>query len=199
MAAQARQHRDALPADVQRHATLLEGDMRQLPPDADGPFALISLPYRTFMHLLTVDDQRAALQQFRQRLAPGGRLVLNVFDPTADMVSVLGGPEPPEAIDELPVDMEFDEPGSHRRVRVRYRRGYALEQQILQQLFFYEILDGDRVVGVEEGALLLRYTYRYEMEHLLRGAGFRVESLAGDFDGGPYAGYGEQIWVAVAA
>lgn len=199
MAAQARQHRDALPADVRRHATLLEGDMRRLPPGADGPFALISLPYRTFMHLLTVDDQRAALQQFRQRLAPGGRLVLNVFDPTADMVAVLGGPEPPEAIDELPVDMEFDEPRGNRRVRVRYRRGYALEQQILQQLFFYEILDGDRVVGVEEGALLLRYTYRYEMEHLLQNAGFHVESLAGDFDGGPYAGYGEQVWVAVAA
>ena len=133
---------------------------------------------------------------FRQRLATGGRLVLNQFDPTADMVRVLNEPEPSQNPDELPVDMEFAEPGSRRTVRVRYRRGYALEAPVLRQEFFYEILDGGRVVAVERGELLLRYTYRYEMEHLLAVAGFRVVSLAGDFRGAPYCGYGEQVWVA---
>ena len=199
MAAQARQHATRLPAEVRRHVTIVEGDMRDLPSAAAGPFALISLPYRTFQHLLSTEDQLAALRGFRQRLTAGGRLVLNQFDPTADMVRVLNDPEPSDKISELPVDMEFPEPGSQRTVRVRYRRGYALEAQVLHQLFFYEILDDDRVVGVHQGELLLRYTYRYEMEHLLHRAGFRVLSLSGDFTAAPYAGYGEQVWVAEVA
>ena len=199
MVAQARQHVVGLPEDVQHRITIVEGDMRALPMAASGPFALICLPYRTFQHLLTTPDQLTALRGFRQRLAPGGRLVLNQFDPTADMVRVLNDPEPSDQVSELPVDMEFAEPGSTRTVRVRYRRAYALEAQILQQLFFYEILDGGQVVDVEQGELLLRYTYRYEMEHQLELAGFRVVSLAGDFAGGPYGGYGEQVWVAEVA
>lgn len=198
MAAQARQHAAGLPEEVRRRVTIVDGDMCALPKLA-GPFALISLPYRTFQHLLTTDDQLAALRGFRRCLGSGGRLVLNQFDPTADMVRVLNDPEPSDKVGELPVDMEFAEPGSERTVRVRYRRGYALEAQILQQKFYYEILDGGRVVDVEQGELLLRYTYRYEMEHLLERAGFQVVSLAGDFAGTPYVGYGEQVWVAAAA
>ncbi|MDA0336087.1 MAG: class I SAM-dependent methyltransferase [bacterium] len=199
MVAQARQHSLRLPEEVQRRVTIVEGDMRALPTAASGPFALICLPYRTFQHLLTTQDQLAALRGFHQRLAASGRLVLNQFDPTADMVRVLSDPEPSDQVSELPVDMEFAEPGSTRTVRVRYRRGYALQAQILQQLFYYEILDGGHVVNVEQGELLLRYTYRYEMEHLLELAGFRVLSLAGDFAGSPYGGCGEQVWVAEVA
>ena len=198
MVAQARQRRADLPEQVRRRVTITEGDMRDLPADLGTGFRLISLPYRTFQHLLTTEDQLTTLHGFRKRLAPGGRLVLNLFDPTADMVRVLNEPEPSDDIADLPIDMEFDEPESERRVRVRYRRGYALEAQILHQVFFYEILDGGSVVDIEQGELMLRYTYRFEMEHLLRLAGFSIVSLAGDFEAGPYAGYGEQVWVAEA-
>lgn len=196
MLAQARRHAARLPEEVRRRVTIAEGDMRSLPEDLGGPFRLISLPYRTFQHLLTTDDQLCALHGFRQRLAPGGRLVLNQFDPTVDMVRVLNELEPSQNVGELPVDMEFAEPGSQRTVRVRYRRRYALEAQVIHQDFFYEILDDGRVVDVERGELLLRYTYRYEMEHLLAIAGFRIVSLSGDFGGAPYSGFGEQVWVA---
>ena len=212
MVAQARQRRADLPEQVRRRVTITEGDMRDLPADLGTGFRLISLPYRTFQHLLTTEDQLTTLHGFRKRLAPGGRLVLNLFDPTADMVRVLNEPEPSDDIADLPIDMEFPEPepesgsgpesglrsGSGRQVRVRYRRGYALEAQILHQVFFYEILDNGTVVDVERGELMLRYTYRFEMEHLLRLAGFSIVSLAGDFEAGPYAGYGEQVWVAEA-
>lgn len=196
MVAQARRTARALPPDVGRHVTIVDGDMRELPAELAGPWSLISLPYRTFQHLLTSEDQQLTLRGFHERLAPGGRLVLNQFEPMADMVRVLNEAEPPQDPADLPVDMAFDEPGSNRTVRVRYKRGYALDAQILQQLFFYEILEAGRIVDVQQGELLLRYTFRYEMEHLLQLCGFRVLSLAGDFAGAPYPGYGEQVWVA---
>ena len=108
---------------------------------------------------------------------------------------------PPPAVDDvgqLPVDTQFTEAG--QTIRVRYRRGYDLAAQVLQQEFFYETLGEDgQVSATERGQLTLRYTYRYEMEWLLATCGFRVVSLAGDFDGGPYPGYGEQVWVAAPA
>ena len=205
MVTQAQEQVAALRADVRKRVRIVQGDMCNPPSDLGGPFQLISLPYRTFQHLLTTEDQLSALGAFRDLLAKGGRLVLNQFDPTADMVRVLNDPEPSDNVSELPIDMEFPEPGeepgstSGRTVRVRYSRRYALEAQILQQAFFYEILDRNKVVDVEQGELLLRYTYRYEMEHLLTVAGFRVVSLAGDFAQTPYVGYGEQVWVTEVA
>ena len=47
--------------------------------------------------------------------------------------------------------------------------------------------------------LLLRWTPHGEMIHLLERSGFQVYALYGDFSGGPYVGYGEQIWVATKA
>jgi SAM-dependent methyltransferase len=198
MLAIARGHAARLSAEVVSHVSLQPGDMRDLA-GLDGPYRLISLPYRTFQHLLTPQDQRLALEGFRRLLEPGGRLVLNQFDPTLDIAELVGSPPPAvDDVGQLPVDTQFTEAG--QTIRVRYRRGYDLAAQVLQQEFFYETLGEDgQVSATERGQLTLRYTYRYEMEWLLATCGFRVVSLAGDFDGGPYPGYGEQVWVAAPA
>lgn len=190
MLAQARARVASLSVEVRQRVHLAAGDMRALPPLA-GPFRLATLPYRTFQHLLTVDDQVRALQQIRAQLAPGGRLALNQFDPAVDLARALTTPAPAEP----EVDVEFTATDGRRR-RVRYRRGYDLAAQLLLQEHWYETLDGESVVAVERGQLTLRYTNRYEMEHLLRGCGFRVLALSGDFQGGAYPGHGEQVWVA---
>ena len=198
MLAAARARAAALPSEVASRVTLLQGDMRDLP-NLPGPFRLVSLPYRTFQHLLTPADQFAALGRFRDLLQPGGRLALNQFDPTLDLESVvLRGPPAETPADRLPVDTEFtDEEG--RTVRVRYRREYELAEQLLRQELHFQTLDaGGEVAGSERGELVLRYTFRFEMEWLLEAAGFRPVALWGGFDGRPYPGHGEQVWVAEA-
>lgn len=193
MLAQARSRAAALPPEVAGRVRLMPGDMRALPALERAPFRLISLPYRTFQHLLTPGDQRAALGGFRQLLAAGGRLALNQFDPTLDVARSVTEPAAEPA-----VDTEFTDGATGRRVRVRFRRHYDLAAQVLHQEFWYETLDGGRVVATERAALALRYTYRYEMEWLLGACGFRPVSLAGDFAGAPYPGHGEQVWIAQA-
>lgn len=198
MLAAARSRAAALPPEVAARLTLLQGDMRD-PPELPGPFRLVSLPYRTFQHLLTPADQFAALAGFHELLQPGGRLALNQFDPTLDLEAVVSrGPSPETAVDRLPVDTEFtDREG--RTVRVRYRREYDLAEQLLRQEFHFQSLGaGGGVASTERGELVLRYTFRYEMEWLLEAAGFRPVALWGGFDGRPYPGHGEQVWVAEA-
>lgn len=198
MLAVARARAAALPSEVASRVTLRQGDMRELP-DLPALFRLVSLPYRTFQHLLTPDDQFAALAGFHDRLEPGGRLALNQFDPTLDLeVVVRRGPPPGTPVDRLPVDTEFTG-GEGETVRVRYRREYDLPDQLLRQEFHFQTLDaGGEVSGTERGELVLRYTFRYEMEWLLEAAGFRPIALWGGFDGRPYPGHGEQVWVAEA-
>ncbi len=198
MLAAARSRAASLPPEAAARVTLLRGDMRD-PPELPGPFRLVSLPYRTFQHLLTPDDQFAALAGFHDLLEPGGRLALNQFDPTLDLEAVvLRGPPADTPVDRLPVDTEFTD-GEGRTVRVRYRREYDLAEQLLRQEFHFQSLDaGGGVAATERGELVLRYTFRYEMEWLLEAAGFRPVALWGGFDGRPYPGHGEQVWVAEA-
>ncbi|MFB6112435.1 MAG: trans-aconitate 2-methyltransferase [Halobacteriaceae archaeon] len=59
-------------------------DMRTFEPQRQ--YAMIVVPFRTFLHNRTVEDQQAALDRFRDALDPGGRLVLNFFVPSFEVI-----------------------------------------------------------------------------------------------------------------
>jgi len=66
--------------DVRRRVKLVQGDMRSF--DLEQRFALITIPFRPFQHLLTVEDQLACLACVKRHLAPGGRFILDLFNPS---------------------------------------------------------------------------------------------------------------------
>ena len=47
----------------------------------DRRFGLVIIPFRSFLHLLTDEDQAACLERVRAHLMPGGRFALNFFVP----------------------------------------------------------------------------------------------------------------------
>jgi SAM-dependent methyltransferase len=57
----------------------IEADMRDF--QIDRSFGLIIIPYRSFLHLLTGEDQMSCLASVREHLVPGGRFALNFFTP----------------------------------------------------------------------------------------------------------------------
>jgi SAM-dependent methyltransferase len=180
-----------LPEAVRSKARLVRADMREF--DLGEEFPLITVPFRPFQHLLTVDDQLGCLEHLRRHLARGGRLVLDVFNPSlhslvADNVGEEIGEEP-----------EFTMPDGSRVVRTYRTVSRDLFNQIIEVELIYHVTRPD---GGEErlvDAFPMRYLFRFELEHLLARAGFRLERLYGGFDGSPYgsAGYpGELIAVA---
>jgi SAM-dependent methyltransferase len=58
---------------------LVEADMRDLP-DL-GTFALVTVPFRAFLHLRDDGERLAVLRALRERLRPGGMLAFDVFHP----------------------------------------------------------------------------------------------------------------------
>ncbi len=181
--------RRAAPPDVAARCRFVRGDMRRFA--FRRPFGQVFLPFRVFQALLTVPEQLAALGSIRAALFPGGRLVLNVFDPKLDLIAdARQGPASIQASGRAYAD-------NGKRVNERYSVLYDPVEQILNLTFIYEREDPDGAVEREFEPLELRWYHRFEIEHLLARAGYEVEALYGDWDRGPFAENGqEMIWVA---
>jgi SAM-dependent methyltransferase len=191
MLAVAKERVAELSSEVQARIELVQGDMRHF--SLGRRFGLIMIPYRSFLHLLTSDDERAALGCVRNHLSDEGRLVFNVFDPRLDLLQRgIGGDSA------LRQFAEFAHPQTNRRVVGWYaNRCDPLRQVMHQYNVFDQLDDHGTVLARQYVPLTLRYVFRYEMQHLLELCGFKVDALYGDFERGPFRYGGEQIWVAV--
>jgi SAM-dependent methyltransferase len=178
------------PADVQSRAQIVEGDMREF--DLGREFRLATIPFRPFQHLITVEDQLACLTSIHRHLADGGKLILDVFNPSL-----------PHLVEE-PYLAEFgDEPGftmpDGRKVVRRSRivaRDLFNQVQDIELIYYVAHPDGreERLVH----RFQMRYLFRFEAEHLLARTGFHVEAVYADYDRSPYGSKspGELILVA---
>ena len=181
----------ALERETQNRIRLVEQDMRSF--DFGCRFSLIMIPYRAFLHLLTVEDQKETLACIRAHLIEGGRLVFNVFDPRMETIAAHSGPFG-TAIKKL---MEFTDPRTGRRTVAWESRKYDCVRQVPVEDRILEVLDeSGQVISRNYATLTLRYNTRFEMQHLLNLCGFEVEALFGDFARGPFRYGGEQVWIA---
>jgi len=154
-------------------------------------YALVTLPFRSFMHLLTTDDQLQALRCIREHLDPGGGVVLNLFYPTFKWIAEPG--------DRERVEHEFPHPETGLPVAlVTVRREYDRVRQLLRAQMEVRESDARGYAGaVHKHGFSLRWTYRFEMELLLRAAGFSRCEVAGGFDGRPLErDTDEMVWTA---
>src|SRR5262245_17921789 len=153
-------------------------------------YALITIPFRAFMHLVTTADQIAALRCIREHLDPGGALVFNLWFPSFERIVASG--------DEMVLEREFEDPASGLPVAIYARNRYDRVRQILV---------GEREVRVSDARgylsetlrdrLRIRWTFVPEMELLLRAAGFARWEHAGGFDGEPHESHEqEMVWTA---
>lgn len=179
--------------EVRARVRLIRDDIRTF--ELGERYRLITLPFRPFQHLTTVDDQLACLASVRRHLAEDGRLVFDLFNPSLEALvrDDLGreaGEEP-----------EVVSPDGRRLIR-RHR---ILARDFVNQITHVELIyllthpDGrqERLVH----AFAMRYLFRFETEHLLARAGFEVDSLYGGFDKSAFGSSwpGEMIFVARAA
>ncbi len=129
-----------LPPDVSALIEIVDGDMRAIA--LNRQFKLAIIPYRAFLHLLTVQDHRAALASIHEHLEDGGRLAFNIFDPDLEMV-VERSSDISDALTRL---TECETPETGRKIVVWDSRRYDLERQIVTEYRIFEALNPDGVV-----------------------------------------------------
>ncbi len=168
--------RAALNKEARERVHLVQGDMARF--DLGETFRLVIIPFRPFQHLLEVQQQVDCLECVRKHLAPGGRLILDVFQTDAERM------HDPVHMREMLVTEYATTDGRQVRITERVAAFHRAEQRNdVEMIFSIRHRDGrqERMVF----AWPLRYFFRYEVEHLLARCGFRVTALYGNFDRTP--------------
>ncbi|MFH1679243.1 MAG: class I SAM-dependent methyltransferase [Candidatus Eisenbacteria bacterium] len=185
----AREKAARYPSETRQRIRFLRGNMADF--DLGRSFALAVIAFRSFQSLLTPEEERSCLECVRRHLLPGGRLLVNNFDPRLDYC-LPGAPSPAIRRDGVRHALT----GNEVRIEVVSRAVDPLCQRIEEKWRFAEIGAAGVEVRAEEETLRLRWIYRWEMRHLLELCGFEVEAEFSDFEGSPPAYGKEQIWVA---
>ena len=173
--------------------SLVHADMRDFSLDLVDKLSLVIIPFRGFLSLLTVDDQTQTLLNIKRHLAPGGRLVFNIFVPDFDML-VEEGDIPYHFRDVTDLDTQA-------RFVLWHQSSYDNHDQLVNARVIAEELDqAGNMIRRFYRDFQLRYVHRWEMHHLLRLCGFEVLDLFGDFERSPFDETStEMVWVAGVA
>jgi SAM-dependent methyltransferase len=154
-------------AGVESLLDLRLGDLRDPPVDERVP--LVTCPFRSYLHLANAGERLAAFRAARELLIPGGRLIFDVFAPSAD------------DIEDTHARWLEREPGIWERA----------DWDDTERRLTLTVRSDDA-----ESSMTLAWLSPDEWRLLLEQAGFEVEACYGWFDRRPYAGGEDSIWIA---
>ena len=154
-------------AGVASRLDLRLGDLRR--PPVDERVKLVTCPFRAYLHLATDEERLEGLAAARKLLRRGGRLVFDVFAPSA------------EDIEETHGRWIEREPGIFERA------DWDGDAQTLTLSVRGEL---------GESTMTLWWLEPARWHSLLAEAGFAVDACYGWFDRRPYAGGEDTVWVA---
>lgn len=167
--------------------TFVEQDMREL--ELGGRFNLAFAAINSFMHLLTTDEQLATLDRIRHHLNPGGLLLLDLFNPDLTRLLDLRG--------QLSLAKTMTDPDTGHRLMRFHSDKADLGQQTISVTFIVDEIDSAGHIQRTLFPFTIRYLFRFELELLLRHAGFEIEAIYGSYDLEEYTGDSPKM-IAVA-
>jgi ubiquinone/menaquinone biosynthesis C-methylase UbiE len=180
-------HQRVAEQELQDKVTLIEADARkvELP---EQHFPLIFIGINSFMHMQQVKDQLELLNKARQALAPGGVFIIDLYNPNPASLS----------LDDSRMRLERDYMMDGKHVCKFVMIESDMATQTAMMFFFYDSVDEEgnmKRLGVH---FSMRWVYRYELEHLLARAGFRIQAIYGSYDLDDYTSDSDRL-IAVAS
>jgi len=167
---------------------LHRGDMANF--ELPRRYALIMITFNAFCHVLTTDDQLRCLSCIRRHLLPGGLLA---FDGAFPGLGWIGAPQ-----NRRELEGEFKDPRTGGTMRGYDTRSFDRVAQIQRSRNEVELDEPDGTTRIiHRSEFLVRWTYKAEMDLLLRSAGFARNEIYGGFDRRPLEQETDQL-VALA-
>ncbi|MBI4658655.1 MAG: class I SAM-dependent methyltransferase [Verrucomicrobia bacterium] len=141
-------------------------------------FALIMIPFNSFVHNLTMEAQIDTLRCCYDHLIAGGMLAFDAFFPGLE---IIGSPDNTRVL-----ELETKHPKHGRTLRLFDTRSFDRVAQLQKSLIEVEELDERGAVAVtHRSATTIRWIYKSEMQLLLTLAGFGRRQIYGNFDRQP--------------
>jgi SAM-dependent methyltransferase len=140
-------------------------------------YALITIPFRAFLHNLTTQDQLRTLRCCRQHLESDGQLVLDLFHPSfARLVEPDG---------QWRLEKEFAHPQTGAPLTTWSTRTTDRVNQVMHVQMEIRGPGPGGAAVVHRHVFDLRWIYKAELELLLQVAGFPRWEICGGFNGEP--------------
>jgi len=171
-------------AGLSPRVRLIEADLRTFVLDRHD-FGFAFCTSNTLMHLDTAADQREALHNVYDHLRAGGQLLIDLFNPDVARLTAANG------LMELAGQWVDEHTGA--QVLKWCVRTVDWAQQIQETLFLYEETLPNGQSRRTACPFTLRFLWANEAELMLRLAGFAVEAVWGDFEGGDYDAASDHI------
>ncbi|WP_189010019.1 class I SAM-dependent methyltransferase [Deinococcus malanensis] len=149
----------------------VQGDVRTF--RLDEQFSLLIAPFNALMHLYTPNEQLQALENLRAHAAPGTPFVFDLYVPRFGKMNTLRHE-----------GETFHAPDGSRRDVFLVQRHDKARQHITTE-YHVDTTQPDGCLTRQHYTLTQRYYTRYEVEWLLRFAGFESPKVTGSFQGGP--------------
>lgn len=171
-------------AGAAAHAKLVQADLRTLALEQrDFRFAFCTS--NTLMHFTTAEEQLTVLRHAYAHLRSQGLLVIDLFNPDVLRLTTANGLQ--ELAD------EWHDPISGAHVLKWCVRTVDWAEQLQDTLFIYEEAFPDGHSRRSVCPFTLRFLWRNEAELMLAAAGFAIEAVWGDFDGGDYGSASDHL------
>ncbi|HEX9027913.1 MAG TPA: class I SAM-dependent methyltransferase, partial [Anaerolineales bacterium] len=147
--------------------------------DLGKTFDLILIPFHSFAHIVSVDDQRRVLDRIRQHLTPGGRFICTLGNPAIRRQAVDGV---------LRLVTKNALPGGKGTLLLLILEEFdPVDDHIVQAMEFFEEYDFEgKLLSKRLMELRFRLSSKDEFEELARLAGFQVQALYGDYARAPF-------------
>jgi hypothetical protein len=152
-------------------------------------FSMVIIPFSSFAHITSPDEQRKALVRIREHLVRGGTFICTLGNPKLRKETVDG---------QLRLAMKYALPGTQGLLLLWNAEAFSDEDgQVVEAMQFYEAYDANGVLQSKRVLELhFRLSPKEEFEELAKAAGLRVRALYGDYD---YSEFGDDspvmIWV----
>jgi SAM-dependent methyltransferase len=147
-------------------------------------FDLIIAPFRVYSHLLTVEEQIAALNNAWAHLSDNGRLIFDLYVPDPGMIA--------SGLSNV-VDFEGEYmPGK------RISRTVNMKADIVNQISDITMTfkwDEDEIQRSESWNFKFRFYFHYELRHLIARSKLTLEKIYGDFNEGDLTGDSKEFIV----
>jgi len=154
----------------------LQGDMAAF--DLDRTFDLVFITGNSLLHLHDIDDLVSCFRSVRRHLAPGGRFVFDVFNPSVRMLAEADGHRRTRE------SLSFTDP-DRGPVRVDVAETYDALAQVTRGTWH---LSTDSEEDVVVAPLEMRSIFPQELPLLISLGGLSLVERLGDWSQGPFSG-----------
>ena len=164
-------------------------DVRQL--DLHKQFSMIIIPFSSFAHVVSREDQRQALERIYQHLIPGGVFICTLSNPSTRKQAVDG---------QLHLAYTYTLSGQEKLLLWILEKFDPQDDQVVQAFELFEHYNADGVMTSKRlMELHFRISEKIEFEELLTSTGFSIQAVYGDYE---YHSFDEHsspilIWITV--